>query len=76
MKNEKITSGLDHIKNKDFSDSPGQLQDRHKLLTQLNYDLKTLQHQQITDIWASFPTRLGRYVKIRLIKYTLNQFKP
>lgn len=37
-------------------------------------ELNKCRNEIITDINADFPTRLGRYVKIKLLKYLLNQF--
>ncbi|AXH77555.1 MAG: hypothetical protein [Microviridae sp.] len=48
------------------------LNDKADKIKQLTEDLKKTQREQVTDIYASFPTRLGRYVKIKLIRYTLN----
>jgi len=41
---------------------------RKELLT----ELEQLQKEQITDICATFPTRLGRYVRIHLLRFILN----
>lgn len=74
MKNENITSGLDDIKNEDFNQKLSWNQDKCEKLTQLKKQLETTQREQVTDIYADFPTRLGRYVKIKLLKFTLNKF--
>lgn len=55
------------------ANDPITMETREKI-KQLNRDLIQLRHDQVTDIEADFLTRLGRYVKIQLIKYTLNQF--
>lgn len=43
---------------------------------QLNAQLRELRKEQVTDIYADFPTRIGRYVRIKLIEYLLNKFQP
>lgn len=48
---------------------------KEDIINLLEYELKKLRKEQITDIWAELPTRIGRYVKIQLIKYTLNNYK-
>jgi len=48
---------------------------KNQQLKKLEHELRYLKWKQITDIYADFPTRLGCYVKIRLIQFTLNKFK-
>lgn len=43
-------------------------------IKKLKQELINEEKEQVTDINADFPTRLGRYVKIKLIKFTLNKF--
>lgn len=47
---------------------------KNKLYYELKYELSKLQHDQITDVYATFLTRLDRYMKIQSIKYLLNKF--
>lgn len=46
--------------------------EKKEIINRLRKELKEAQHEQITDIYATLPTRIGRYVKIKLIKHILN----
>lgn len=57
-----------------MNDFARQSQEKVNQYNKLKRELETTQKEQITDLYASFPTRLGRYVKIKLLRHTLNHF--
>lgn len=65
-----------HVKDSDSDhDQPAgsRLGSRTKFQDELT-QLKQLKHDQITDIYANFSTRLNRYLRIKSIQYILNTF--
>lgn len=74
MQKQNPTLGLDTAKNEDYSEDLSRSLDKSNKLTQLKNELETTQKEQVTDIYADFPTRLGRYVKIKLLRHTINHF--
>lgn len=64
--------GLDKLKN--GSEYPEKYQrDVREAIDRLKHQLNKLEKEQVTEYNATFQARLGRYVKIKLIKYTLNK---
>lgn len=74
MQKQNPTLGLDTAKKEDYSEDLSRSLDKSNKLTQLKNELETTQKEQVTDIYADFPTRLGRYVKIKLLRHTINHF--
>lgn len=74
MKEKNPTLGLDYEKKDDYDCSSSRILGKQEKLTQLKHELETTQKEQINDIYANFPTRLGRYVKIKLLRHTINHF--
>lgn len=59
----------------DGAAAAGELPSRkNKLYYELKYELSKLRHDQITDVYVTFLTRLDRYMRIQSIKYLLNKF--
>lgn len=48
--------------------------DKNEFYEHLQKELKKVRKEQVTDIWATLPDRIGRHVRRKGIEFLLNYF--